>query len=290
MSKDSAPQDSKPTSKMPIYTLIGGVGAAIVGVVCLFLLQQWNAPDVRYEEGAYYRPGDEAITSLKLHNFGHGDANDIVITATFPKPLAKQPASDSDAYPFEPTSLAQGQESVTGRLKRLAPDQTLYIYFTVKSLGRDIANHKFVTDISYAGGLGTTGEPTLFKTLRIVLFALFGFTVPFLLLDRLFGAILRRRWDRYGKEYKEMEYKVDRSSKDLISEYKEMNAELLGALNATLTKLEAAKQETANLSTQLESARQEKAELAKRLEAQAEKKRAKKLTVDLAVCTGWWKV
>src|SRR5215475_12626904 len=84
---DKEPKGMEKAHKRGLFTLIGGVGACILTLIGHVLIREWYSPDVRYEEGAYYRSGQEAIVSLKLHNYGGDGAKDIKISATFPKPL-----------------------------------------------------------------------------------------------------------------------------------------------------------------------------------------------------------
>src|SRR5262245_56485853 len=137
----SEPTDKEPTGKEPTdkepgrmekahkrgwFTLIGGIGACVLTLIGHVLIREWYSPDVRYEEEAYYRSGEEAITSLKLHNYGADGAKDITISVSFPKPITKFPVSSSEASPFimmssVPPKQHPMQQTVVGTIKRLAP-------------------------------------------------------------------------------------------------------------------------------------------------------------------------
>src|SRR2546421_707830 len=100
--KKDAEQKPKRWEKLTtsnIVTLIGGIGAmALTAVVGLFVANS-NKPDLRYDEGQYYRAEEGTVVSLKLTNYGGSDAKDIVISTTFPKPLVKPPVTGDDTYP-----------------------------------------------------------------------------------------------------------------------------------------------------------------------------------------------
>jgi len=161
-------EEGMPKFTLPqIVTIAATLLAAVIGVGGYFLLNEWYSPDLRYEEGAYYRSEGEAITSLKLHNYGAKDAKDINITAQFLKPLVKDASTNDDAYPFTTTAGGKGQESVAGSIKRVAPDQTLWIYFSVENTSGLLVPPPggFVHTITYEGGTGKKGQPVFFTRL-----------------------------------------------------------------------------------------------------------------------------
>jgi hypothetical protein len=162
-------------------TLWGVVLAAVLTTVANIVVREWYQPDVRYEEGAYYRYGDFAVTSLKLENVGHTDAEEINIQAGFLKPIIQEPRTSDDAFPFVTVGKPYGMETVTGQIARLVPGQTLYVYFTVANTKGPppAATQSFVRSVIYKGGKGQNGPP--FPWIRTA------FTLP---LSALAGALI----------------------------------------------------------------------------------------------------
>ena len=87
------------------YVLIFvGIFTVVGTPIGLLLLNEWNKPDVRYEEEASYPTGDQLVHSLRLYNYGQSDAKEITITAQFAKPVLKQPSTSDAAMPFTITA------------------------------------------------------------------------------------------------------------------------------------------------------------------------------------------
>jgi hypothetical protein len=145
--------------------------AAITGAVGIFigilgtLTTDWAfRPDVRYEEGAYYRTGKTAVTSLKLHNYGNRSSEDIRITADFSSPLVEPPTTSDENYPFErPLEKGdpKGRTRAGGKISRLEPGQTLYVYFAIENTGSEPSQH-FIRQVISKNGLGQPGPPVPF--------------------------------------------------------------------------------------------------------------------------------
>lgn len=75
-------------------TLATTFGVAVFTIIAHIFIREWYQPDLRYEEGSYYRSGTAAVTSLKLHNYGHDDAAEISLSAHFPDSLTDLSAGD----------------------------------------------------------------------------------------------------------------------------------------------------------------------------------------------------
>ncbi len=155
-------------------TLIGGVGAVLVGLMAGKVWAAYEKADLRYEEQPPYRSGDDAIACLKLHNYGWSDAKDIVIAAKFQKPLSKPPVSSDDTYPVQVVSGGKGDESASVSIKRIVPGQTLYVFYAIDSPKEAMHGTapKFVTGITFEGGKAQTGQPWTWPSLINILFGI----------------------------------------------------------------------------------------------------------------------
>lgn len=142
--------------------LIVGFGVLIFGTILQVGIREWYAPDIRYEEGSYYITGSTAITSLKLKNHGHADAEDIIIYAKFNKPLIEI-STGNNALTFQNISGGKGQRYVSGKISRLVPQQEIYIYFAIdnSTSASDELPQKFLSELTFKGGKGETGSPIL---------------------------------------------------------------------------------------------------------------------------------
>lgn len=121
--------------------------AAVITLGGTIFVYTYFKPDVRYEEGAYYRSGDRAITSLKLQNYGHADAEEIRVTVSFPDTILDVSTSD-EGIPFSVKSGGNGSKAVSGIVQRLVPDESVYLYFAVKNPEGPVPSsyEKFVAD------------------------------------------------------------------------------------------------------------------------------------------------
>jgi hypothetical protein len=140
--------------------LIAAFGVLILGVIIQLGITQWNKPDVRYEEGSYYHTGSLSITSLRLVNYGHSDAENITVTAYFPFQI-KDLASGDPATKIEIISGGAGEQLVVFSVERIVPSQTVFIYFATGRIGNAgaIAKQGFISSITYNGDIGKTGLP-----------------------------------------------------------------------------------------------------------------------------------
>lgn len=137
--------------------LITAFGAVIASAIIHIGIREWYAPDIRYEEGSYYISGSTAITSLKLKNYGHSDAEDIIMTAKFDKPIIEI-SIDDRSLTFENISGGKGQSYVSGKISRLVPGQEIFIYFAIENSSSELPRG-FLSQITFKGGKGKTGRP-----------------------------------------------------------------------------------------------------------------------------------
>ncbi|MBI1913498.1 MAG: hypothetical protein HYS12_01900 [Planctomycetes bacterium] len=187
-----------------IVQLIGGIGAVVVSVIIGFLVNDSLKADLRYEEGQYYRSGGEAVVSLKLKNYGRSDAKDIIISTGFPKALVKSPTTSDDTYPCTVVAGGgKGEEAVSVSVKRLVPDQTLYVYYVIADAKKAMASDKanFVSGVTFEGGQGKTGEPIPLSFILAVIVTICFTAASLVVMYWRF----RKRWERMDQEAKERE-------------------------------------------------------------------------------------
>lgn len=136
--------------------------SVVIGVVLTAIIhlgiRAWFQPDLRYEEGQWYHSGDLSLTSLKLTNYGHATADNVIITASFQQKIKEVSTSDG-AFPFKVTFGGTGQTSVSGTIPRLVPGQTLYAYFAIESAPRTVRDQSFVDSLIHNDGKAKTGVP-----------------------------------------------------------------------------------------------------------------------------------
>jgi hypothetical protein len=138
--------------------LIAAFGAVLLTGVVHIGIREWYQPDVRYEEGSWYRSSNFSVVSLKLTNVGHSDAQNIRITAMFDDSLSDIATSDP-AILFKIISGGIGSKLVTGIIERMVPDEMVYVYFATKSTISIGERKSFASNIKFNGGKGKTGEP-----------------------------------------------------------------------------------------------------------------------------------
>ena len=157
--------------------LIGAFGAAILAAVLQIGIREWYAPDVRYGEGSYYISGTTAITSLKLTNDGHSDAEDIIINSSFNRPIIDI-STDDQSTKLAIISGGKDVNYVSCKIDRLVPGQELYIFYAVnyEKISPAELNKQFISKITFKGGKGKPGSnPFLF-----IFGALFGIIIGFI--------------------------------------------------------------------------------------------------------------
>src|SRR5262245_6215607 len=87
--------------------------------------------------------------------------------------ITKFPVSSSEASPFimmssVPPKQHPMQQTVVGTIKRLAPGQTVYVYYAIENPPRLLPGEGLVTEITYEGGRGKPGRPVLWSTILSV--------------------------------------------------------------------------------------------------------------------------
>lgn len=177
-------------------TLITVFGAVIVTAIVHIGIREWYAPDVRYEEGSYYISGATAVTSLKLKNYGHSDAEDIIMTAKFNKPLIEISIDDRSLV-FTNISGGKGQSYVSGKISRLVPGQEIFIYFAIKNSSAELPKN-FLTQLTFKGGKGKTGLP-LWNFLFTMVGLSLGYIFLFIFVDKLSQRRMPQHYDRIGE-------------------------------------------------------------------------------------------
>jgi hypothetical protein len=150
------------------------MGAALTVLGHVFI-REWYQPDIRYEVGSWYKSTNLAVTSLRLHNMGGSDAENVTVTALFTEPLADI-ATGSMAIHFEIIAGGIGQKAVTGQVKRLVPDEAVYIYFAIQASSPWSEHGQFIREIKFNGGMGKTGYPFQWAESHAVLTFLSGLT------------------------------------------------------------------------------------------------------------------
>jgi len=163
-----------------VLTVIGHVG-----------IWKWYQPDLRYETGSYYRSLGTAVASLKLQNYGNTDANVVKVAVDFPSTIQNITSSDP-TVPFEILERGVGSRSVVGRLSRVVPGQTVYLYFAVVDPGGRLtrAYESYVSGITFTGGQARQGLPLRTYLVGFV----WGLSVVFPLCVILVGLALRKAW------------------------------------------------------------------------------------------------
>ncbi len=135
------------------------VGALLTAGLAI-MVREWYQPDVRYVVGGWYRLANLAVAGTQLHNKGHADAENIVVTATFTNPLIDIATNDV-TIPFTSSSGGIGHNTVTGTMTRLVPNEAVEIYFVTKPSSPWVDQGAFIKGIKFNGGLGKTGTPWL---------------------------------------------------------------------------------------------------------------------------------
>lgn len=153
--------------------LIGAFGAVILSAIIHVGIREYYQPDIRFEQGSYYVTNNTAITSLKLKNHGHSDAEDISIYSNFNSKIVDI-SIDNKSISLITSSGGIGEETVNNTIKRLVPDQEVFVYFAVENntSGKLSLNRNFLKEITFNGGKGKTGLPFwswFFSTVLVML-------------------------------------------------------------------------------------------------------------------------
>jgi hypothetical protein len=165
--------------KMPNFSInnrvviFTGFGAVILTSILSILLILWNKPDLRYEVGSYYQTGDSSIASLRLHNYGNTDAEDVLISISFPKPINDIASSDPAVILTTQSGGITFQYSVLS-IRRVVPGQTIVIYISMERIDAIIgeSSPSFISSITYKGGIGKSGLPFYLNPLYAALIEL----------------------------------------------------------------------------------------------------------------------
>jgi hypothetical protein len=70
-------------------------------------------------------------------------------------------STDQIATPFEPSGGGSDKKSITGAIKRLAPGETVNIYFITEPSSPWVDQKPVIRGIKFNGSLGKTGLPVL---------------------------------------------------------------------------------------------------------------------------------
>lgn len=180
--------------------LISTFGVLILGIVLQLGIAQWNKPDVRYEEGSYYHTGNFSITSLRLSNYGHSDAENITVSVYFPLKI-KDIASGDPAVKITILSGGADEQFVVFSIPRIVPSQTVFIYFATDRIGNTgvMANQEFVSSITYNGDVGRTGLP-IYLDAKISFISMIIFTVVALIISLIFMLYVKRKIAEFKRE------------------------------------------------------------------------------------------
>ena len=144
---------------------IGAIAFLVLTLVGHVLIREWYRADLRYEIGGYYRAQGTAVASLKLQNHGRSDASLVKVSAGFPSSIRYLTTSDPMSK-FEVLEGGIGSRRVMGRIDRVVPGQSLYLYIAVVDPSGPLTSEytSFVSGISFAGGkarAGMTSRPFL---------------------------------------------------------------------------------------------------------------------------------
>lgn len=120
---------------------------------------EWYKADVRYEEGSWYHSADQSLTSLKLTNFGHADAEQVKVSAIFEDSI-REATSSREGFPLTTNAGGKGFKTITGTIERMVPDQTLYIYFATDRQEVTTSSRSFVDTVIFNGGTGRPDTPS----------------------------------------------------------------------------------------------------------------------------------
>jgi hypothetical protein len=137
--------------------------SAIIGVAGIIFVHTYFKPELWYEEGSYYRSGERAITSLRVQNYGHEDAEEIRISVSFPDTILDITTGE-DAIPFTIGRGGIGSKAAWGTIGRLVPNESVYIYFAVKNpdgvIPASYNNFVVPRGIVYKSGMANEGKPS----------------------------------------------------------------------------------------------------------------------------------
>jgi len=159
------------------------IGAVILTAVFHICIREWYQPDIRYEEGSWYRSTGYAIGSLKLQNFGHSDAEDVQIIASFSEPITDI-ATNDPSVTFKVINGGVGKKEVCGLISRIVPDEKIYVYFATENPSLLNLPSSFISNIKFKGGKGKAGKPLFSAILGGIIGLVIGMLAAFLTAKR----------------------------------------------------------------------------------------------------------
>jgi hypothetical protein len=124
------------------------------------LIKEWYQPFVQYGTGGAYIHPKLAVANMQLKNWGSSDAANVAIMASFASPITNF-NSDRMTTPFESSTGGIGQKDVMGTIKRLAPGETVNIYFTIEPSSPWVDQRPVIREIKFDGGQGKERGPYL---------------------------------------------------------------------------------------------------------------------------------
>ncbi len=171
--------------------LIIAFGGLILSTIIGLGIREWYSPDIRYEQGDYYISGKNAITYLKIVNYGHSDAEDVIVNARF-KTNINDISVENKSLRLIYLSGGIGNEQVVIKIERLVPSYELSMYFSIDNSPQlnDNDAKGFISNIIYKGGKGKTGRPMWKLLLLIPIF------VISLIIGGFFGNFIGKRFAR----------------------------------------------------------------------------------------------
>lgn len=178
-------------SQGEIIALVGTLGAVVLTAIIHIGIREWYQPDLRYELGGYYIAQNNAVTSLRMKNHGHSDAEGTILVVNFGFPI-QDISVDSRAIEFKITSGKIGDKVLTIAIDRLVPGQSMSMFFAIDHGGvpSDSLPTNFLRSLTFKGGQGKTGLPIWANQSTLMAVILLVLNVPFFLFV-IFGM---RRW------------------------------------------------------------------------------------------------
>lgn len=167
--------------------IIVGIGAVLLSGLVTVWVNDWYAPDLRYETGGYYVTKGTAITSLKLENFGRRDVESAVAVVNFDHPIVDV-STDSMSVNLSITSGEIGDKAIAISVDRIVEQEIVHIYFAVANDGPLSKGRQadFLTSLTFKGGMGEEGQPV--PTYKFVVAGLV------ILVYGIIVALLMRQW------------------------------------------------------------------------------------------------
>jgi hypothetical protein len=153
-------------------TLISAFGVAILTILFHIGYRAYFQPDLRYEIGSYYITGSNAITYLKLQNYGQQNAENIAFNTEFDSVITDI-STDNSLYTLTIISGGKTTNKLTAKLSDLPPKEAVTIYLAIdnKNVFIDRLKRNFLKSISYKNGVAKTGKPEWLKIIFGIMIA-----------------------------------------------------------------------------------------------------------------------